>query len=52
MYVLSILVFVIARELPWKPSNLSRVVAFLLLWALASAAVSWLQPSNEPETCA
>lgn len=43
MYVLPILVFVIARELPWRPPGLSRVVAFTLLWALASAAVSWIQ---------
>ena len=43
MYVLPILVFVIARELRWRPSGLQAVVRFALGWILVSAAVSWLQ---------
>jgi hypothetical protein len=43
MYLLPIVVFVIARELRWRPSGLQTVIRFLLGWIFVSAAVSWLQ---------
>ena len=43
MYLLPLLVFTIARELPWTFSALSRVVKFTLFWVLISAALSWIQ---------
>jgi hypothetical protein len=43
MYLLPVIVFVVARELRWRPAGLSRIVRFIFLWVFASAAVSWLQ---------
>ena len=43
MYILPVLVFVIAHELSWSTSAITRLVRFILLSALVSAAVSWTQ---------